>query len=638
MLRFLAFAFFLALSPLTSHADSASRMHADSAFMFAKKENWNDAFLHAKESGDPLVGRIVTWMHCRSPNSAATFEEIHTFLKKNEDWPDVKSIRIRAEQALLREQIDATTARAFLTAYPPQSGAGKIALAEASGGNPALIREGWRDGDFDENTETRLLETYGTLLKAQDHAARASRLLWEDKSTAASRILPLLSADDRILMQTRLALMRGENRAQALVVEVPPAKMHDSGLIYERLRLYNKKEMAQAAENMLLSAPGEVPFPEKWWPIREKYVRSALEMEDYPRALKLLNNHGQKDGKTLMEALWLKGWIEIKFLKDPQSAYKDFYTMFQQAQTPISKARAAYWAGRAADRNGNPEIGQNWLVQAKAFPTAFYGQLAAQKLNPKAPLALAPSATLSEEDRRAYARKELPRAIILLLDADEKELAYKFTLHLVDTAKTSKEAALAADLGIGAGHREDGVKAAKRAQQKQFTLVKAGYPLIKLPGGIGIEKALALSITRQESEFDSKAVSPSNAQGLMQLLPGTAKETARKLGMAYGDGRLFEPEYNLTLGSAYLDKLIGQFDGSYVKAIAAYNAGPGRVRQWEGVLGEPAGDADKAVDWIEGIPYSETRNYVQRVLENLQVYRHLLGKSEPLKLAEDLKR
>lgn len=639
-MRYVLF-FLLFCFPTPSVADTNTS--ATSALYFAKKEQWNEALVHARHA-DGLTQKLILWMYNRSPGSDAPFERIETFLRDNPDWPDQKALRARAEYMLLKHTSDSSSVIQFFAGGPPTTGAGKLALARARAakGAPdaALMRAGWRDADMDESTEQQILLQHGSQLRETDHAARISRLLWEEKRAAAVRLIPLVGQDYQLLFAARMALMDNNKNAEILAKQLSTTLHNDVGLMYNLMRWHDKNGNKEKTKKLLLLAPKEVPSPDKWWSVRQRYIRNALETGDWKQASRLLSNHGQAEGKNLAEALWLYGWISLEYEKDTHKAYRQFYALFNKMKYPVSKARAAYWAARAAEINGNRDIARNWFTQAAKFPTTFYGQLAATRLHPGKPLALPARVHLSAAEKKAYKQRELPRVVLLLDRLGENELAHKFTQALVDNATTPKQAALAAWLGSSAGHMEDGVKAAKRALQNNILVLEAGFPRPPLPKDIRVEPALAFAITRQESEFDPRALSPSGALGLMQLLPSTAQETARKNGMTFSRDRLNEASYNLTLGTAYLRTLIDRFDGSYLLAIASYNAGPRRVREWMQEIGNPGKTPEEALRWIEKIPYEETRTYVQRVMENIQVYRQLLAEPDaiPLTIAEDLVR
>lgn len=629
---------------------ASDRARANDALLFAKKDRWDDALLHAKRASDPLLYKVVQWMYYLSGDSEADFDDITRFIEANPNWPSREKLVARAEASLINANYSDDAVRAWFDAHPPAGGDGKSVYAAilARSGQPlqseALIkmaREGWVDGNFDGSYETFLLDKFGKMLRAQDHINRADRLLWEQKWSAAERMTKRLPGSYSGLIRARIALQKGQRNASLLAASVGKDHRSDPGLLFDQIEWYKARKGGDGAiRQILLSTPVPVPYPHKWWPHRERAIHQALERHDYLLATRLCSNHAQTSGPEQADALWLTGWILLEYRKKPDDAYKSFYTLYNEANYPVTKSRGAYWAGRAAEKNGNRDIAAKWFEKAAAYPTTFYGQLAHSHVK-KNHLSLPDPIAISKTERGEFAKKEFARAYRLLIEADADDIAYKFLHHMMDNASSEREAALIADLGVSTHKRQAGVKASKRAlQRNNYVLIDTGYPQPSLPASLPIERALALAIIRQESEFDASARSRSNALGLMQLLPSTAKEIARKTGISFSQARLFEAEFNVRLGAHYLGRLIDQFDGSYVLAIAAYNAGPGNVRKWEKEFGTPGKTLESAVDWVENIPFDETRNYVQRVMENMQVYRQLGpgGTRVALALREDLLR
>lgn len=619
---------------------------AERAFRHVDRKEWDAALKVARSSGGALLP-LIQWLVYLEPDSRASFQEISGFMISHPDWPQQNKLRLRAEQALRYSDVSDSKLGGWFMSNPPISGYGKVKQAEllvrdgesiSSDKVQYLIRDGWRNGDFEEAEEKRILTVYNDVLRQQDHIGRVDRLLWEEKTKVARRIINLLPDEDEHVAHLRIALLEGTSDAEFYMSRVSRSRLDDPGLLYARLVWRAKRGDEDGVRELLLDAPDPVPYPDKWWKIRDRQVREAIDEKRYDLARKLLKNHGQTEGSELADATWLSGWLSLRFLNDPQDAYLQFNRMFESVKFPVSKARAAYWAGRAAEKMGDSSA-ESWYGTAGDFPTVLYGQLALAKRKPGAALKLPSDPNVSDADRNRFAARGIVQSMRVAAEAGAWDTATALLYHIIDEAGTGSEAALAADF---AGHMQSptlGVRAAKRGMQNGFVLLHEGYPVLKLPSGLAVDVALAHAVIRQESEFDPTARSKAGAVGLMQLLPSSAKEVARKAGMPYAPARLSEREYNATLGSQYLSRLISSYDGSYVMAVAAYNAGPGRVREWAGQFGTPGGSVEEAVDWIEKIPFSETRNYVLRVMENLQVYRALLadkGEKAPLSIAEDL--
>lgn len=607
------------------------------ALEFASRRDWDNAIPAAKRSGDGVALKLVMWQYALDADSGASFAAITRFIEENQNWPDQKKLAMRAEQALLNdESVPDNDIIAWFDGETPVTGIGKLALADALRRNKMagqekqaeLIRAAWKDGDFDEATEKKLLAQYGGMLRQEDHIARADRLLWEERTAPARRMLAYLPDAHGKLAKARIALISNNKLANVAVGLVPSSLKKDSGLIYDRMRYRARKDDDKGVREMLNLAPPNPPYASKWWKYREAEVRQLIGDGKYAEAARLVANHSQTEGANMADALWLEGWIKCEFTDQPRAAYDDFAELYDNVKYPVSRARAAYWAGRAAQRLGDAQNAAAWFAHAAQHPTTFYGQLA---LLEKGAATLA----LPGSPHASGANSEMVKAVRLALRAKQPDLAKRLLTLLIEASNNSGEIAELVELGEDEGMKHVTVHAAKKALQQNVVLITSSYPLPATPA-TPLERPLTLAITRQESEFDPRAKSPSGALGMMQLLPGTAKETAKKNDLGYSLNRLYEPDYNMTLGSMYLRRMIGSYDGSYVMAIAAYNAGPGNVRKWVQRFGTPENNLHTAINWIETIPFSETRNYVQRVLENLQVYRAL--HNEPLALDKDLMR
>lgn len=622
----------------------ADESAARSALAFAEQRDWANAREVARKENDEALMALIEWQYLLDADSGAGFDEIRQFMEEHADWPEQKRLRLRAEAALKDGALPASEIISYFASSPPLTGAGKMALAAAyqqtgSAGKEKiaqLVREAWKDGDFDEAQEKAILVQFGSLLRHEDDVARIDRLLWEEKTTSAKRSLDRVSRDYQKLFKARMALIEDKKTAMLPVGLVPANLKNDPGLIYERLRQRARKGDDKGVRELLLKAPAQPPYPAKWWKFREYQVREAIDERRYELAGKLMLNHGQAEGQEMADASWLLGWLQLRFLNQPKDALASFERMYQEVRYPVSKSRAAYWAGRAAEMSGDSATAARWYHFAASNPTAFYGQLALLKQKPHAELVFPSSPAGGGSE---FESSLLGRAIVLAAQAGSDGLAGRMIGWVIESSDDVHRVFQAAQLGKRIGHDFLSVRGAKKALQKNIILIEAGYPTPATPAGIDVERALVLAIARQESEFDPLARSPSGALGMMQLLPKTAKENARKMDIDFVASRLYEPDYNMRLGSHYLSRLLGSYSGSYVMAIAAYNAGPGNVRKWIAQFATPGSSAESAVDWIEKIPFAETRNYVQRVLENVQVYRHIESSGERrLMMADDLVR
>ena len=614
--------------------DGAGWRHFRAALDAAARGEWRQAARSAKRAGHPLAAALVEWQRLRSPEAVISFAEIEAFLEAHPDWPDRAALLRRAEEQMPETYPD-RAARAWLTRFPPFTGPGKQRLAEAliaDGETDAgirLLRKAWIDGDFPRDLERRFLRRHRNALGADDHNRRLDRLLWDERAGAARRQLRHVGKAERRLGEARLRLMKRRGGVDWAIRQVPDRLHSHPGLVFERIRWRRLAGKDAGARELLLDRPAELVRPGKWWPEQSYQIREAIERRLFGRAYAIASRHGQTASRPFSEAEWLAGWLALRFLNRPGDAAKHFQAMYDRVRFPISRARAAYWSARAAGAAGNRDGAAEWFRRAARHPATFYGQLAGKALSLQHRLPAGKPAVAPEE-RERFEANPLVEAARLLGEAQDFETMRTFVTHLSRRAKTPGEHLLASRLGLAYGAPHISVSAAKRAWRNGVPLVAEAWPLAfgkadtaRAPDPP--ELALLLGLARQESEMDPYARSRSGAVGLMQLLPGTAREVSGRLGLAYSRSRLREDRgYNITLGSAYLAELLEAFEGDRVLALAAYNAGPNRVRQWLVTFGDPRrGDVDP-VDWMELVPFAETRNYIQRVLESAAVYRHRL--------------
>ena len=583
------------------------------------------------------------WQQLRDTDAPSpTFNEAYGFLTAHPGWPDEKIIRIRAEAAALASRPDANIMKKFCAGPAPISGRGMFACLKAGAGEPdarrTWLHKGWIQGDFAESEEHAILSEYGDELNSTDHTKRINRLLYEEKATAAKRMIGRTPAANHEVYKVRIALIEKDRNAKKLLKSLSPAQRQDLGIIFIEANAALDAKNLDSLTALVRNVPAAAPYPELWWPLRHIAIREAIANKQYSTALSMLGKHGDLNGEALAEALWLKGWITLEYSHDAGNAYKEFRELYTQVITPVSRARAAYWAGRAAEANGNADIAKEWWAKAAQYPTVFYGQLGHIALHPGQPLNLPAQAEASKSQRQNYEAEDVGQMLRYLANNGNAKLFDRFIQHLGNTEEDPKRlAALAGVAGdLGGVARE--VKVAKLALRKQILLINSGWPRLELPPTLSIEPALALAIMRQESEFDPYAKSGAGARGLMQLLPDTAQHVAKKNDLPYTSSSLDHPGENIILGTSYLGQIIRGFDGSYILGIASYNAGPGSVRKWIGQRGTPPKNLSGALNWIESIPYGETRNYVMRVMENLQMYRTFDAPQTAPALTKDLAR
>ncbi|WP_334129026.1 lytic transglycosylase domain-containing protein [Sneathiella sp.] len=617
------------------------------AFAAAEAQDWTRVRFLVSEATYKLPAKILDWRYFTTYDTQASFNEITAFIRENPHWPYQVTLRQRAEQALAVPVPPQKTVDWF-TVNPPRTGTGMYRYGEAlrflgrdSEGRD-WIRRAWREGDLPELIEKEILREAGSFLDRADHEARLDHLLWERNSSAAERVLPRVSADVQKLARARLALMTGTGDVDALVRAVPERLQNDPGLLFERTRWRRVRSLYPEAQELLFGLDAEVPHAEKWWLERHIQARELLTDGDIARAYQLASRHGLKSGANFASAEWLSGWIALRFMHDPETALQHFGTLYENVGYPISRSRGAYWIARAQAARGDAAMAEHWYRTAAQYYTTYYGQMALHELGERRLPAIPATTAPRGQDATIPGMEELYLVIRQLAELGEERLTRPFLLHLTDKATREAEYATLAALANSVNRPDFAIAIAKQASQSGTEIIEINWPTPSLAlQNPPVEEALMLAIARQESSFAPDAISRAGARGLMQLMPGTAEQVSRKLNVSYSQDLLIaDPAYNVLLGSNYLASLIAAYNGSYVLAIAAYNAGPSNVNRWISEHGDPRTGAIDSIDWIEFIPFGETRNYVQRVIENLQIYRERLAEREGkvLQIAEDINR
>jgi len=613
------------------------------AFQAARNGDWSLAGNRLNQTHDHLLAKVLWWANLSRGASGASFQDFVEFLTKNPDWPGLLTLRQNAEQTMLGLS-DHTLAEYFVR-FPPVTPAGKFKLADiamAAGHEQegiARIRDTWVKSDFTDFEEKTVLQRYQGLLTEADHQARLDRLLWDDQAGEARRMLPRVDADHRALAEARLALAAQSPSAEKLLARVPARLQNDPGLLFSRMRWRARTGRYDDAIAILDHPPADLVRPQAWANERESLARYALADGDLSVAYRLAANHGLTTGPTYAELEFLAGWVALRYLHQADVAYSHFVRLYDDVKLPVSVARGAYWAARAAEELGYRQLAAAWYSTAATQVTTYYGQLAASALGRgDLPHSVAePKATTAET--ATFQKRELVQVIEELAEVGAGDFAGPFAKRISELALSPGEQALLARLMLRMDRLDLAVSVAKKAGYAGVPLIEEGYPLPPLPEGGGAERPLVLAMTRQESAFDHMAVSAAGALGMMQLMPATARHEAKTMRLRYSASRLLaDSHYNIVLGRHYLEELLDDFSGSYVLAIAAYNAGPGNVHRWIREFGDPRSKSTDVIDWVEAIPLTETRNYVQRVLENLQIYRLRLNHTLAFSLASDLRR
>jgi soluble lytic murein transglycosylase len=649
--------------PLPGRAQDAPDVMA-----LVRADRWAEAQAAVAGDADPVAAKLVTYFRLQAPY-AANASEIDVFMRENPDWPNQAGLARRRDDALAVEPDDTVALTLCASSTPTSAGAllrcsdaaAQAGHAEAAAG---LARQAWLAGMADPQLEARFLAKWGGIVSADDQWRRFLRLA-AGNAPAAARQMARLDAPHRQAAETLLALRHDDPHADALLAALPAALRDDPAVLLELAR--HLRRTGQTAAALALwradggAARGQATPDElrAFWGERNQLARALLQDGDADGAYALAAANGQTDPETVADAEFLAGWIALRRLGRPADATQHFLRLLSVSRAAITQGRARYWLGRAAAARGDAVEAQAEYALGARWLTTFYGQLCALRLGDD-------SAALYRRIRAAadpawqpgqaldFAGREVARAAVMLVGWGDARRARPFLLQLEALAPDPADRALAARLALGLGMPDQAVMIARRAGLHATMLPHAGWPMPYQPPAGVTDPALALGVMRQESSFDAGALSPAGARGLMQLMPATARAVSRQTGDA-GDAAALsgDPQANMRLGTDYLADLVAQFNGAVPLAVAAYNAGPARVQQWLAENGDPtagpprlaqAGSAAPAtvtvvaappdmIDWIELIPFNETRNYVQRVIENTVIYRALLDDATPHPLA-----
>ena len=611
---------------------------AKKAISEMKKSKWTDALKTSKKAKDKSIYNFIQWRHLLRKGNQASYYEYKQFIDKNENYPRIGRIKYLAEHKLSTKKISPKKIIDWYENSIPLSGFGKMILGESliltgkkdMGVN--LIKDGWVTAELSKSELRFYRKKFRKYLNADDYINRADYLAWNNKYWDLKRMLRYLPKDYELLYNARQLLMSKSYGVDNAISKVPTKFKNDAGLNYDRLKWRRKRGRVDSSVEILLKIKNSKDYlvrPDKWWEEREIIASSLIYKKKYELAYKISSNHALSEGPEFAAAEWMSGWIALSFLNDPLLAKDHFENFYDNVGYPISVARGAYWLGKTYKKLGNKELSIRWFKESSKYLTTYYGQLAFRELDPNANFELPKDMEVKKEYRDYFFKKEIVKIIYLLDELNEDKYSKHMLRHLANDNVDNGSEILAAELATNIERFDFAIQVAKIASYEKRFHNKYNYPIISTPKYINgrkiPESAFILSIIRQESEFDLSANSHAGAKGLMQLMPYTAKLVAKQAKLPYSRSRLTtDPEYNINLGSHYIAGLILEYDGAYPFAIAAYNAGPKRVKYWKKLNKNPQKNQINYVDWIELIKFKETRNYVQRVLENYNVYRYIL--------------
>jgi soluble lytic murein transglycosylase len=644
---------FVPLAPSTTLTTSSLDVaRVKEAIAHARAGRTAQATMVQSTIADPLARKLVEWVILRSDDNDADFSRYAAFIRANPSWPNIGLLRRRAEAMLWQERAEPAGALGFFAKEKPTTAKGRFALARAllargdRAGAQAQAREAWRRDSLSADLEAQALEAFGGLLTAADHKARMDMRLYVEDVEAGLRAANRAGGIAPAIAKARMAVIRKAANAKAQLDAVAAEARHDIGYVFSLVQWLRRNDRVPEAAALILGLPhdpSQAIDTDQWWIERRLVARKLLDLGDPKTAYRVARDAVVPNKENYRaEHQFTAGWIALRFLDDPATALAHFSRVAQGIGNPIALARGGYWQGRAAEALGRKDEARAHYEAAARHGTAYYGQLARARLGYK-DVGLRPPPNPGPERRAAVAQLEVVRAVEVLYAAGERDLVVSM---VADLGEKSNDIHALAALGEIAGRNKDAramLLIGKAALGRGYALEHYAFPTIGIPDyraiGPAVEKGVVYSIARQESIFNQRTVSSAKAMGLMQVTPEAGRETAKKFGAAYDGKRLLsDPVYNVQMGAAELGDLIEGYHGSYILTFAGYNAGRGRVREWISRYGDPRDPNVDPIDWVERIPFSETRNYVQRVMENLQVYRVRFGGGARLLIEADLHR
>lgn len=640
------------LLPVVNMAMAAPSDMAVQAVQAALNGDYENAGALAQSSGDSAAVKLVELLFLRDHGAQAGFQRIETFLKAAPNWPLTQTLLKRAEQALYENPEDPKLVLEHFQQSEPDTPFGMLALARAhfsvsdTANGKSMLRNAWNSPGLDAAAEQKTLTEFGSQLTAADHKSRLWRLVFAQEANAATRNAKRLGGDYQSAAAVAQLLLRGASNADRKYMTLPTAMKNEGAMKYVLARYYRRQDKFDQARTVLLSMPAKVANAEAVWGERRAITRRSVGPRNaahWNSAYQLARNHGVLTGDAAMEAEFAAGWVALRYLRKTDVAMTHFGKYDSLAVTRTDKAKAAYWIGRTSAAAGDKANAKAAYQTAAAHSTVFYGQLAREQLGLGNVPEVINGGQASGAAQTKVAGDEVVRALKIMAKAGRKDQLNIFLWSLANRFKSVDDMNAAAAVVQSVAGTSWSLRLAKGASQRGIDIDAWSYPVMGLPKwaqiGKPVERALVFALSRQESEFDPNAGSSVGAQGLMQLMPGTARLIAQQYRVPYVQAKLKgDPGYNVKLGAAHLADLVQDYKGSYVLTLVAYNAGPRRSREWVDQFGDPRGGQVDAIDWVECIPFDETRQYVQKVLQNVHVYRSRLAPDTVQPMSADLKR
>ena len=641
----------LTYSAISSKVESKSKILKEKDYLLAKsifnsikKKKWETALAQTKKIKDKEFKNLVTWLYLKERGNRATFNDYQNFIDKNPDYPRIGRLRYLAEHKIISENTSPKSIIRWFDNTVPLSGTGKIKLGEAYlkineielGTN--LVKNGWVIADLTKSEVRYYRKKFRKILKTKDHLKRADYLAWNNQYWDLKRMLPYLPKKEKLLYNARFILMTNSYGVDKAISDVPEELINDLGLQFNRLKWRTRRNRLEGSLEILRKFHGEetLVYPELWWKLRENITRDLIYEKKYSLAYEVSSNHHLIEGPEFADAEWISGWLALSFLDKTELSIQHFENFYNNVGYPISLARGAFWLGLAHEKNNNLDKAKRYFKEGSKFTNTYYGQLSFNKIKLGQDFKLSTEHKISEGYEKEFNKNKLIRHVRLLKEMDKTKFSKDILKHLSNLNVEKGSEILAAKLSTEVGRFDYAIQISKQASYEKRFINMFNYPVIEIPKEINKKQMpsqeLLLAIIRQESEFDARANSHVGAQGLMQIMPSTAKLVARNLKITYSKNLLkADTSYNIKLGTYYFNSLLEDYDGVFPFAIGAYNAGPNRIKSWVKRYGDPNKGDINFIDWIELIRFKETRNYVQRVIENINVYKYTLNK-DPVKI------
>ena len=611
---------------------------ARSIFKQIEKGNWNQALKKSKKINNKMLSDLIYWLYLNKKKNNANFYDYQNFITQNINFPNKSYLQYLSEHKIKIESISPKEIINHFKKNKPVSSFGKLRLGEAliaSGETERgkkLIKENFIIANLTNFELSHFIKNYSEIIKLNDLIRRAEWLAWENKSGQLRSLMPYLPRDYKALYKARYLLAIRLHGVEYAIKNVPNKYKNNQGLLYQRLQLKIKKDKIDSALNLLLKAKSDKKNfnrPDKFWKPTSIIIRRLVYKKKYLAAYKIASKHHLNKGSNYSEAEWLSGWIALSFLNNPELAIKHFLNMAKNAYGTKNRSRAAYWCGKTYETLGQQNLAESWYIKGSAYPTAYYGQLSFKKIFPNKKISFPKLPIISNKTKNDFDNNQWVKAVKILKAINRTKYSKDILIYLSKMNNKPENEFLSTKLAIDIGQKNYAIKISKRASKQKRYYLNFNYPIIDVPKIVANKKMppaeLILAVIRQESEFNVTAKSHKGALGIMQIMPDTARDVSRKTKISYNLGKISRnQQYNIRLGSYYLEMMLERYKKSFPLALAAYNAGHKRVDRWLDINKDPRQNEISFEEWIELIPYKETRDYVQKVLENLIVYKYLI--------------